>query len=153
VPCDIDYQLCRPVPEDLLGVEYVNEYLRRVVLENDFLRRFPKEPVIKLLENYCPDYRGLLINLYEPVATNALGSRSSGGTRVRSIYRAKLSQKSPRPLRLFPKSPFGKRSDPPRSSFAAASASGMMRHGNISRGRRKPSARVSPPRSPTAAFR
>jgi len=73
VPCDIDYQLCLPVPETLSGVEYVNEYLRRVVLENDFLRRFPKKPVIGLLESYCPDWQGLLINLYEPVAANALG--------------------------------------------------------------------------------
>jgi len=61
------------VPEALLGVEYANEYLRRVVIENDFLRRFPKKPVIDLLKSYCPDYRDLLINLYEPAAVNALG--------------------------------------------------------------------------------
>lgn len=73
VPCDIDYQLCRPVPENLLGVEYVNEYLRRIIIENGFLRRFPKGRVTELLESYCFDYNGLLINLYEPVATNALG--------------------------------------------------------------------------------
>ncbi|NCB51407.1 MAG: hypothetical protein EOM54_05940 [Clostridia bacterium] len=73
IPCDVDYQLCRPVPEELLGVEYLNEYLRRIVIENDFLLRFPKVRVIKLLESYCPDYRDLLINLYDPVATNAIG--------------------------------------------------------------------------------
>lgn len=73
IPCDIDYPLCRPVPETLAGVAYVNEYLRRIVVENDFLRRFPKAAVIGLLESYCPDYRGLLINLFEPVAVNALG--------------------------------------------------------------------------------
>lgn len=73
IPCDIDYQLCQPVPETRLGVEYVNDYLLRVILESDFIRRFPKSAVVGLLRSYCPDYRDLLINLFEPVAVNALG--------------------------------------------------------------------------------
>ena len=51
IPCGIDYQLSQPVPETLRGVDYVNDWLDRS----------------------CPDYRGLLINLYEPIAVNALG--------------------------------------------------------------------------------
>ena len=73
IPCDIDYPLCRPVPESLQGVEYVIEYLRRVLLENAILARFSRETVIRLLSAYCPDYRGLLINLCDPVITNAVG--------------------------------------------------------------------------------
>ncbi len=73
IPCDIDYQLCHPVPETLLGVDYIIEYLRRVLLEQDFLRRFKPALCIRVLNAYCLDYEGLLINLYEPVATNAIG--------------------------------------------------------------------------------
>ena len=73
IPCDIDYQLCRPVPETQFGIDYINQYLSRLIIENDFIRRFPLMQEIGLLEQYCPDYRGLLINLYEPIATNALG--------------------------------------------------------------------------------
>ncbi len=73
IPCSIDYQLCHAVPEELQGIMYINEYLRRIVLENRFCSRFDIGKIIKLLEAYCPDYIELLINIYEPVATNALG--------------------------------------------------------------------------------
>lgn len=73
IPCSIDYQPCHAVPEELQGIEYINEYLRRIVLENRFCSRFDSGKIIELLEAYCPDYRELLINIYEPVATNALG--------------------------------------------------------------------------------
>ncbi len=73
IPCDIDYQLSQPVPETLRGVDYVNEWLRRLCLEQDFLGRFEPALVRAVLDRSCPDYRGLLINLYEPVAVNALG--------------------------------------------------------------------------------
>ena len=73
IPCDIDYQLALPVPEALCGVDYVNHYLDQLLAENDFLRHFSAEALIPVLNRHCPDYRGLLINLFEPVATNALG--------------------------------------------------------------------------------
>ncbi len=73
IPCNIDYPLCRPVSESLLGVDYVNEYLRRLLVEADFLQRFSLESCVRVLASSCPDYRGLLINLYEPIATNAIG--------------------------------------------------------------------------------
>lgn len=79
IPADIDYQLCRPVPETLPGIEYVNEYLRRLLLEHQFLSRFEPKTLVRLLERYCPDYRGLLINLYEPAAVNAVGLALCGG--------------------------------------------------------------------------
>ncbi len=79
IPCDIDYQLSQPVPDTLLGIEYLNEYLRRILIENHFLRRFDRKLVIRLLTSFCPDYKGLLINLYEPAAVNALGLALIGG--------------------------------------------------------------------------
>lgn len=79
IPAEIDYQLCRPVPESLLGVDYVGEYLRRLLLENIFLSRFEGETVKKLLKAYCPDYRELLVNLFEPAGVNAVGLALCGG--------------------------------------------------------------------------
>ncbi|MEG1984471.1 MAG: DUF6179 domain-containing protein [Oscillospiraceae bacterium] len=73
IPCDIDYQLCHAVPETLQGIEYVNEYLCRLIIENDIIRHFKKDTVVALLKAYCEDYNGLLINLCEPVLTNTIG--------------------------------------------------------------------------------
>lgn len=73
LPCDIDYPLCHPVSEALLGVDYLLAYLGSLCLEHDFLRRFDAQVCIRLLHRYCPDYRGQIINLYLPIATNALG--------------------------------------------------------------------------------
>lgn len=73
IPCDIDYQLSQPVSEALRGMDYVNEWLRRLCLEQAFLDCFDPVLIRTVLEQSCPDYRNLLINLYEPVAVNALG--------------------------------------------------------------------------------
>ncbi|NCC67745.1 MAG: hypothetical protein EOM14_06055 [Clostridia bacterium] len=73
LPCDIDYQLCLPVPESLLGVDYLTEYLRRLLAENFILRKFEQKAVLRLLERSCRDFRGLLVNLCEPVIADALG--------------------------------------------------------------------------------
>ena len=71
--CDIDYQLCQPVPENLQGIEYINEYLRRLLMENNILRRFDRDLTVRLLTAYCQDYRELLVNLCEPAVVNAAG--------------------------------------------------------------------------------
>jgi len=73
IPCEIDYQLCHAVRESLQGIEYINQYLGRIIIENDFVRSFQKNRVESLLESYCSDYIGLLINIYEPIAANAVG--------------------------------------------------------------------------------
>lgn len=78
-PCDIDYQLCHAVPEGLKGIEYINEYLRRLLTENEFCSHFGTRAIAALLESCCPDYEGLLINIFEPVAVNALGIALLGG--------------------------------------------------------------------------
>lgn len=73
IPCDIDYQLCLPVDAGAQGVAYINDYLRRLIVENRFLRRFEPDRAARVLARSCPDYRSLLVNLYEPVCTNAVG--------------------------------------------------------------------------------
>ena len=73
IPCQIDYQLSWPVDESLAGIEYMNRYLEHLWIEHQFLRRFTADEMVPILRAYCPDYRGLLINLYEPVATNCIG--------------------------------------------------------------------------------
>ena len=73
MPCDIDYQLCNPVQESLQGVEYINQYLGRIIIENSFVGKFEKSISEQLLNSYCSDSKGLLINLYEPLAANAIG--------------------------------------------------------------------------------
>lgn len=73
IPCQIDYPLRQTIPDDYLGIDYINAYLKHLMIENDLLCRFQIDCMIPLWQSYCPDYRGLLINLYEPVATNAIG--------------------------------------------------------------------------------
>jgi hypothetical protein len=86
IPVSIDYPLCHLVPEELLGVDYITEYLRRLLLEADFLRCFELDACVRVLDLASPDYVDLLVNLYEPIATNAIGLALIG--------------KDPRPLRI-----------------------------------------------------
>ena len=73
IPCSIDYPLARPVSEQLGGVDYVSRWLEHLAVELRFLSAFPPERAISVLERSCPDWKGLLVNLSEPVAANALG--------------------------------------------------------------------------------
>jgi hypothetical protein len=97
IPCTIDYPLCHPVAESLVGVDYINEYLRRLILEGDFLRRFELGSCVRILASTCPDYRGLLINLYEPIATNAIGLAAIGqdpiGLDVSDLARTEIARR------------------------------------------------------------
>ena len=74
VPCDIDYQLALPVPDSLLGIDYVHEYLRRLSIENSLLVCIEPEALASLLDSWMPDWRDLVANLYEPVACALLKS-------------------------------------------------------------------------------
>lgn len=73
IPCDIDYPLCHPVSEAMLGVEYVSEYIRRLLVESAFLRLFPASLLTLVYERSFGGDGGLLVNLYAPVAEAALG--------------------------------------------------------------------------------
>ncbi len=79
IPADIDYQLCLPVPDEPAGVLWVLDYLMRLGTENALLERMDEARVIRLLRRVHPEYGALLINLYEPVAANAVGLSLLGG--------------------------------------------------------------------------
>lgn len=72
IPADIDYPLLDTIT-DLLGVEYIYEYLRRLTIENNFLKHFSDTDVSKLLHQFDKESEQLLINIYEMVLTNAIG--------------------------------------------------------------------------------
>ena len=67
IPANIDYPLHNPIVEDLEGVRYIHEWLRRALFEAEYLAKFDTKECIKILKESCPDYKGLIINLYEPV--------------------------------------------------------------------------------------
>lgn len=72
IPCLLDYPLCGAPPNGR-GILFINEYLRRLTLENTLIRVFPAKQVQALLRAYVPDPAGQVVNLLEPVLTNALG--------------------------------------------------------------------------------
>ena len=67
VPVSIDYPLHDPVPETLQGVDYVHEWLVSCLKEAQYIAQFDTKECIAVLKRACPDYKGLLINLYEPI--------------------------------------------------------------------------------------
>ena len=73
IPCSIDYQLSNAVSEDLQGIDFINEYLTRLLFENKFCNNFAKEKIIGILKSYYKDYQRLLINIFEPLLTNIIG--------------------------------------------------------------------------------
>ena len=79
VPCDIDYQLDQPVPDDLVGVAWLRDYLDRLLTEDAVLRRFCPDAVRRVLAASCPDHRELLVNLYGTVVDAALGVTMAEG--------------------------------------------------------------------------
>ncbi len=72
IPGSIDYPLCHPVSDALLGVEFVQDYLSRWLVESRFLRAFSEGALVRLYEQYYGDYNDLLVNLYLPVAEMAV---------------------------------------------------------------------------------
>jgi hypothetical protein len=77
-PCVVDYQLACSVDASLNGADYALCYLKGMRLENRFLRRFETSKMTSLLNVYCRGWQSLPINLYEPVAVNALGRAAAG---------------------------------------------------------------------------
>lgn len=73
IPSDIDYPLAHPVSESLQGVQYVTEYLKRLLIENTFMEKFELDLCAQVLRKVDVEYRELLLNLYEPIAINAIG--------------------------------------------------------------------------------
>jgi hypothetical protein len=77
IPGSIDYPLLNTIT-DLLGVEYIYEYLRNFTMENDFLGKFSPQAINLLLKGFHKDSEHMLINLFELVLINALGCELLG---------------------------------------------------------------------------
>lgn len=78
IPTSIDYPLMTPVPEEIKGISYVEEYIRRISLENQFINKFDCKMVIRIFESSIPDYQENFFNLCEPVWINAIGRNLLG---------------------------------------------------------------------------
>ena len=59
IPCDIDYPLSQPVSEALRGVDYVNEWLRQLCLEQAFLDCFDPVLIRAVLGNRATPTTGI----------------------------------------------------------------------------------------------
>ena len=68
VPCDIQYQLSVPVDESLRGIDYVQAWLNQLLRETQYIAQFTPESCTKVLEQSCPDYKGLHVNLFDLLA-------------------------------------------------------------------------------------
>jgi hypothetical protein len=79
IPCMLDYPLAHPVDETLLGIDYINDYLRRLLIENDFCGCFEAGTVTALLKSIVPDEKEDLLNIYEALAANAFALTLLGG--------------------------------------------------------------------------
>ncbi|NRY59754.1 hypothetical protein DZE40_000849 [Clostridium beijerinckii] len=68
----IDYPLA--IDEmDLVGIEYINEYLRKIDFENQFCSHFDSHEIENLLKSFDKNSDHILINIFELVLTNYLG--------------------------------------------------------------------------------
>lgn len=72
IPCDIEYPLALPLPDSLQGVDYINRYLADLWCENRFLSEYEADDMAPVLARYCPGFEDLPVNLFEPIAANAL---------------------------------------------------------------------------------
>lgn len=86
VPGSIDYPLFEPITE-LVGVEYMSEYLLRFYIEQDFLCKFKEENINRLLRWFHKDAEHMLINIFELVLTNYLGCSLLGNKEEELIIR------------------------------------------------------------------
>ncbi len=71
VPCDIDYQLSKPIDINLKGLDYIEAWLTQLERETIWIAQFDVNSCITTLERICPDYRGLHVNLYDLLSAHA----------------------------------------------------------------------------------
>lgn len=94
IPCVIDYPLCVPVSEELQGVSYIEQWLRRLLIESWLLNRFQPQAVGRLLSRLAADYWESPINMCEQPLINAVGAAMLG----RSALSPELSEEDLREL-------------------------------------------------------
>lgn len=79
-PCEIDYPLAFPLPEEREGIFYIHTYLTQLAAEGELLARLPERELRRVWGCCCDDWRELIVNLYAPAAANALARTLLGGT-------------------------------------------------------------------------
>ncbi|MCB8815302.1 DUF6179 domain-containing protein [Desulfosporosinus shakirovi] len=84
-----DYPVHHPM-ERLVGIEFIQKYLECIYYENLFCAQFSAEDVHHLLCGYDEDYEELLVNIYEPVLSAAIGCILSG----RDVHRLEMAPSS-----------------------------------------------------------
>ena len=67
-----DYPTFTPMPK-LVGIEFIRAYVNKLYFENLFCGFFAPDDIHHLMCGYREDYQELLINLFEPVLTAAIG--------------------------------------------------------------------------------
>ena len=63
-PGDIDYPLCLPIGENVCGLDYIKEYLRRLTYENLWLQEVDKDELNGLLNARFASPRELIYNIF-----------------------------------------------------------------------------------------
>lgn len=76
--------------ERLVGIEFIQKYLECIYYENLFCAQFSAENVHHLLCGYDEHYEQLLVNIYEPVLSAAIGCILSG----RDVHRLEMAPSS-----------------------------------------------------------
>jgi len=65
---------------DLSGIEYIHIYLQKLNWENHLCSHYSERDLRRLLNGYDRHYSALLVNVFQLVLTNALGSLLAGGS-------------------------------------------------------------------------
>ena len=73
-----DYPLYNNLIGKLEGVEFINEYVNSIYIENQFCNLFPNEIIEHLLKGYSPEYEDLVINIFEIVLLEAIACKLVG---------------------------------------------------------------------------
>lgn len=77
IPALIDYPLAIDV-SNLAGIEYIEEYLKNLLLENKFCSHFETSEIEALSKGFNKNCDHMLINIFELVLTNSLGCIVTG---------------------------------------------------------------------------
>ena len=73
-----DYPLYNNLIGKLEGVEFINEYVNSLYIENRFCNLFPSKNIEHLLNGYSPEYEDLVINIFEIVLLEAIACKLVG---------------------------------------------------------------------------
>ena len=79
LPTMIEYDLYNPI-ESGVGIEYINDYLLRLSIENSFLKLFSGDELLSLFKAFDNEYKDSLFNLFEVTLKNSVAAVLLGKT-------------------------------------------------------------------------